>query len=251
MNDNDPITAITEEKWYTPQELAARLGQTPHTLTRWRSEGFGPGYLKVGRKIFYPVRMVQNWLAGLRHEPCENVPSTVKTSRLHAESSVPTRPYNLGRPMGAHKRGTRLGGQKLRQESARNAAEIRDLRESKRVETVAEYRKRLIVAIQTRLTERSKDKRRSPGSGTVFMLPNGNWCGFVELEKGGDGTRKRKKFTGRSEQEVLEKIKPHLREESDARTRNPFSAWSVAQLEKRLRTLEEKACRKDSIQENE
>ena len=36
-------------------ELAQRWGISPKTLQRWRSEGRGPRYLKLSKRVGYPV----------------------------------------------------------------------------------------------------------------------------------------------------------------------------------------------------
>lgn len=36
-------------------ELAQRWGVSPKTLQRWRSEGRGPRYLKLSKRVGYPV----------------------------------------------------------------------------------------------------------------------------------------------------------------------------------------------------
>ena len=39
-------------------ELAQRWGVSPKTLQRWRSEGRGPRYLKLSKRVGYPVDAV-------------------------------------------------------------------------------------------------------------------------------------------------------------------------------------------------
>jgi len=36
-------------------ELAQRWGVSPKTLQRWRSEGRGPRYLKLSKRVSYPL----------------------------------------------------------------------------------------------------------------------------------------------------------------------------------------------------
>jgi predicted DNA-binding transcriptional regulator AlpA len=36
-------------------ELATRWGVSPKTLQRWRSEGRGPRYLKLSKRVTYPL----------------------------------------------------------------------------------------------------------------------------------------------------------------------------------------------------
>ena len=42
-------------------ELAERWGISPKTLQRWRSEGRGPRYLKLSKRVVYPVDEVLNF----------------------------------------------------------------------------------------------------------------------------------------------------------------------------------------------
>ena len=42
-------------------ELAERWGISPKTLQRWRSEGRGPRYLKLSKRVTYPMDEVLNF----------------------------------------------------------------------------------------------------------------------------------------------------------------------------------------------
>ncbi|MBS1214290.1 MAG: hypothetical protein H6R26_2907, partial [Proteobacteria bacterium] len=42
-------------------ELAERWGISPKTLQRWRTEGRGPRYLKLSKRVVYPVDEVLNF----------------------------------------------------------------------------------------------------------------------------------------------------------------------------------------------
>jgi hypothetical protein len=51
---------------YAPQarhlnqiELARRWSLSPRTLERWRWQRVGPGYLKIGGRVVYPLEAVQ------------------------------------------------------------------------------------------------------------------------------------------------------------------------------------------------
>ncbi len=50
----------------TGSELAERLGVSLPTLQRWRYEGSGPPFVKVGRKVRYAAADIDAWLAGQR-----------------------------------------------------------------------------------------------------------------------------------------------------------------------------------------
>lgn len=47
----------------TNREVANILGVHPATLVRWRMEGKGPAFVKVGTKVVYPKGEVAEWLA--------------------------------------------------------------------------------------------------------------------------------------------------------------------------------------------
>mgnify|MGYP001297362607 CR=1 FL=1 len=44
-----------------PPELAADLGLTTYTLQRYRCEGTGPEFEKIGNRIFYRADVVEAW----------------------------------------------------------------------------------------------------------------------------------------------------------------------------------------------
>lgn len=50
------------EPWYSPDQLANRLGHSKQTLAHWRCFGTGPEYVKVGRRIFYPHSCVEAFI---------------------------------------------------------------------------------------------------------------------------------------------------------------------------------------------
>lgn len=51
------------ESLATPADVAAYLGVPVKTLAEWRSQGKGPGYLKVGRYARYRWPAVESWLS--------------------------------------------------------------------------------------------------------------------------------------------------------------------------------------------
>ncbi|MDN3988671.1 helix-turn-helix domain-containing protein [Zwartia vadi] len=42
-------------------ELAQRWGMSPKTLQRWRSEGRGPRFLKLSKRVIYPLDEIQHF----------------------------------------------------------------------------------------------------------------------------------------------------------------------------------------------
>ena len=47
---------------FTPSTLEEKIGLSKSTLARYRCEGNGPAYIKVGRKILYPKQAVNDWM---------------------------------------------------------------------------------------------------------------------------------------------------------------------------------------------
>ena len=45
-----------------PKQAAHTLSVTEHTLAQWRSDGFGPKYVRVGRLIRYKAADVAAWV---------------------------------------------------------------------------------------------------------------------------------------------------------------------------------------------
>ena len=54
--------------WINENELAQRWGVSPKTLQRWRSEGRGPRYLKLSKRVGYPVESVIEFERGALHD---------------------------------------------------------------------------------------------------------------------------------------------------------------------------------------
>lgn len=46
----------------TPNEVAIQLGMAESTLTKWRSRGKGPKYVKMGRIIRYRQSDIDNYV---------------------------------------------------------------------------------------------------------------------------------------------------------------------------------------------
>jgi len=45
----------------TSEELAERLRMAPGTLQNWRTKGFGPKFIKFGKRVLYPISIVEEW----------------------------------------------------------------------------------------------------------------------------------------------------------------------------------------------
>ena len=50
------------EKVYTVDELAEYLSMNPQTLSNWRTQGYGPKFVKVGRNVRYREGDINDWM---------------------------------------------------------------------------------------------------------------------------------------------------------------------------------------------
>jgi len=50
-------------------EQAAALGVVTRTLRIWRQRGKGPSFVKVGRRVFYPIAGSAAWLKANEQAP--------------------------------------------------------------------------------------------------------------------------------------------------------------------------------------
>ena len=56
-------------------ELAARWNISHRTLERWRWSGEGPGYIKIGGRVVYPLQDVEAFEQKQRRESTAAVPT--------------------------------------------------------------------------------------------------------------------------------------------------------------------------------
>ncbi|TCS68289.1 hypothetical protein EDC61_1283 [Sulfuritortus calidifontis] len=68
-----PVPAIEalnpgDRRVLNENELAQRWGLSPKTLQRWRSEGRGPRYLKLSKRVSYPLESVIEFERGALHD---------------------------------------------------------------------------------------------------------------------------------------------------------------------------------------
>ncbi|AOK05701.1 helix-turn-helix domain-containing protein [Burkholderia sp. AU28942] len=72
----DGVTRSHHEAIFSPgdrrvlseNELAQRWGISPKTLQRWRSEGRGPKYLKLSKRVSYPLDAILEFERGALHD---------------------------------------------------------------------------------------------------------------------------------------------------------------------------------------
>lgn len=65
MNEN--VGTIVVSPLMDSREIAAYLKVSESTLSRWRSAGQGPPFLRLGGIARYRIDAVDAWLAGLEH----------------------------------------------------------------------------------------------------------------------------------------------------------------------------------------
>lgn len=59
----NPATIDPDHVTWSPQQAADATGVARQTLAKWRCDGHGPKYVKVGRSIRYRPADVHQWLA--------------------------------------------------------------------------------------------------------------------------------------------------------------------------------------------
>ena len=62
---------------YDNNAAAEYIGLAPQTLNRWRGEGRGPRFMKLGSRVVYDQADLDEWLAANRHQ------STSEYERAH------------------------------------------------------------------------------------------------------------------------------------------------------------------------
>lgn len=68
------LPAPHERRALSETELAHRWGISPKTLQRWRSEGRGPNYLKLSKRVTYPLDIIVAFEKSTLHVAiCERV----------------------------------------------------------------------------------------------------------------------------------------------------------------------------------
>ncbi|MBK8210391.1 MAG: helix-turn-helix domain-containing protein [Rhodospirillales bacterium] len=70
-------TAPTRVRHLDQSDVARRLKLSPRTLEKWRWEGRGPQYLKLGRRVVYRLADIQAFKAERLRESTSSVVSNV------------------------------------------------------------------------------------------------------------------------------------------------------------------------------
>jgi len=58
----EPDIIIAGRPCYTRPALAKALGKSEQTIAGWRTRGFGPPFIQIGRRVVYPQQEVLKWL---------------------------------------------------------------------------------------------------------------------------------------------------------------------------------------------
>ena len=73
LSATSPESTMPKQLVLTEADLASRWAMSPKTLQRWRMTGTGPTYLKLGKRVSYPLNAV---IGGMHH------PTRRRSSRL-------------------------------------------------------------------------------------------------------------------------------------------------------------------------
>ena len=60
--------AAAEEEYLTTDEVAARYRTVASVVRYWRHSGFGPGWVKVGKRVLYPKDQIRAFDRQLREQ---------------------------------------------------------------------------------------------------------------------------------------------------------------------------------------
>ena len=57
-----PDAVVAGCECYTRKALAQALGKSEQTLAGWSTKRYGPAYMRIGRRVLYPLDQVRDWL---------------------------------------------------------------------------------------------------------------------------------------------------------------------------------------------
>jgi len=67
--DADHQIEIAGHVYATPERVAELLGVTTRTLARWHAARIGPPKIKIGKKIFFELGQLPDWLSSREIAP--------------------------------------------------------------------------------------------------------------------------------------------------------------------------------------
>lgn len=79
-------------RYWTVAEFCKVADRSPYTAQRWRSEGGGPPYLKVGGRVLYDEQTVHEWLAS--HEQNSTSDYEIVDEEQEQPTPAPVRRYD-------------------------------------------------------------------------------------------------------------------------------------------------------------
>ena len=89
MSTKQDVMASNSNRRYSVPELCEELGLSHFSLQRWRSQGSGPEYEKIGNKIFYRVDVVEEWRQSTGRTSTSDVPVVAANADTTVESEDP------------------------------------------------------------------------------------------------------------------------------------------------------------------
>jgi len=85
--------ARMDEVVLSSREAAVVLRMSPGTLVRWRKEGVGPSYVRMGGRIMYRPFAIQQWLTACTVAPEDDNHTTPEiVAAFHARQTSPNEP---------------------------------------------------------------------------------------------------------------------------------------------------------------
>lgn len=112
------MAGLMDQDWYTPAKLSAFLSDrgislAVNTLAKWRSEGDGPAFIKLGGAVMYAHEDIERWLESRRKGGNIETKNTERAARARRSLALP---IHGARPL--VQRAHRLGGHKTKRERA-------------------------------------------------------------------------------------------------------------------------------------
>jgi len=60
-----PVLSLPK-RYLTEEEASRYLSMSVHTLRQWRSKSIGPDYLRVGTRVIYDIKALDDWVEQFR-----------------------------------------------------------------------------------------------------------------------------------------------------------------------------------------
>jgi hypothetical protein len=100
VTDGDGVPR--SRRYWTVAEFCKVADRSPYTAQRWRSEGGGPPYLKVGGRVLYDEQTVHEWFASHEQNSTSDYEIVEKKEDEEppAQKAVEPKPSRRGREKG-------------------------------------------------------------------------------------------------------------------------------------------------------